>query len=252
VVLAELFTGAECAPCVAADLAFDGFGERYAPGTVAVLVYHLHVPGPDPMTNADAEARDKYYGVDGTPTVVIDGQTLSGGGGSASMAGSLFKQYTGKIEGRLGRKPLATLSGFTVKVDGQTITVKGDAALTADAAGHATLHLALVEDSVRYVGSNGVRFHNFVVRKLLGTPEGVPLKGPGQNVTVAESVDVGELARSLDTYLSAYEEKASKSVRGPFTFKDRANRMDASKLFVVAFVQDDKTKEVLQAAIVAR
>ncbi len=29
VVLAELFTGADCGPCVAADLAFDGLMERY-------------------------------------------------------------------------------------------------------------------------------------------------------------------------------------------------------------------------------
>lgn len=250
VVLAELFSGAECAPCVAADLAFDGFGERYEPGTVAVLVYHVHIPGPDPMTNADTEAREKYYGVRAAPTVAIDGAVLSSGGGAAAQAGSRFKEYTGKIEGRLAAKPLATLSGFTSKVDGQKITVKGDAALTADAAdraGHATLHVALVQDSVRYVGSNGIRFHNFVVRKLLGSPEGTVLKEAGAKVSVSESVDIAGLTSGVDAYLQAFEEKESKSVRGPFTFKDRANRIDAAKLLVVAFVQDDKTKEILQA-----
>jgi hypothetical protein len=45
VVLAELFTGAGCPPCVAADLAFEAALERYSPDDIAVLVYHLHLPG---------------------------------------------------------------------------------------------------------------------------------------------------------------------------------------------------------------
>ncbi len=253
-VLAELFTGAECAPCVAADLAFDGFSERYEPGAVAVLVYHLHIPGPDPMTNADTEARGKYYGVNGTPTTVIDGAALSSGGGSASAAGARFKEYTGKIESRFDTKPLAVLSGFSSKVNGRKIAITGEASLTADAAdraGHATLHVALVEDSVRYVGSNGIRFHNFVVRKLVGSSQGVVLEA-GKKVSVSETVDTAALARSLDGYLTSFEEKQSKSVRGPFTFKDRVTGVQAGTLLVIAFVQDDRTKEILQAAIVVK
>jgi tetratricopeptide (TPR) repeat protein len=56
VVLAEVFTGASCPPCVAADLAFDAFLERYTRRDVAVLMYHLHIPGPDPMANPAAQA----------------------------------------------------------------------------------------------------------------------------------------------------------------------------------------------------
>ena len=51
IVLAEVFTGSGCPPCVAADLAFESAMNRYAPGELAVLMYHLHVPRPDPMTN---------------------------------------------------------------------------------------------------------------------------------------------------------------------------------------------------------
>ena len=50
-VLVELFTGAECPPCVAADLAFDALGKTYKPTDVVLLEYHLHIPGPDALTN---------------------------------------------------------------------------------------------------------------------------------------------------------------------------------------------------------
>lgn len=60
-VLLELFTGATCPPCVAADLAFDGLQKAYKPSELVLLQYHMHIPGPDPMTNPDTEARWAYY-----------------------------------------------------------------------------------------------------------------------------------------------------------------------------------------------
>src|SRR5262249_30169554 len=60
VVLVELFTGAQCPPCVAADLAFDGLQKTYKPTEVVLLQYHLHIPRPDPLTNADTEERAAF------------------------------------------------------------------------------------------------------------------------------------------------------------------------------------------------
>ena len=74
-ILVELFTGAQCPPCVGADLAFDGLDRTYPPADVILLQYHLHIPGPDPLANADTEARADYYSreVDGTPTILFKG-----------------------------------------------------------------------------------------------------------------------------------------------------------------------------------
>ena len=55
VVLMELFTGAECPPCVAADVAFDALLMTYKPAEFIGLQYHLPIPGPDPLTNDDSE-----------------------------------------------------------------------------------------------------------------------------------------------------------------------------------------------------
>src|SRR5262249_38331410 len=84
VVLCELFTGAQCPPCVAADVAFDAALETYKPSEVVFLQYHLHIPGPDSLTNADSEARQNFYGsdeIEGTPTMFVDGKATTPMGG---------------------------------------------------------------------------------------------------------------------------------------------------------------------------
>src|SRR5262249_48738304 len=75
VVLVELFTGAQCPPCVAADVAFDALLQSFQAKDVVLLQYHLHVPGPDPLTNDDSEKRARFYDVAATPTYYIDGET---------------------------------------------------------------------------------------------------------------------------------------------------------------------------------
>jgi tetratricopeptide (TPR) repeat protein len=253
VVLAELFTGAECGPCIASDLAFDGLGERYDHNTVAVLVYHLHIPGPDPMTNSDTEARSKYYQVRGTPTAMIDGLDSQVGGGGSSQASKIFADYKGKIEARVDKQPLASLTGFQVKVDGQTVTVSGQADLTpegADKADKARLYVALVQETIRYTGANGIRFHNLVVRKLLGSPEGTVLQKPGTKTIFSEAVNVAALGDNLKAYLEKYEVDRSARLKSDFKFSAKLDRIDPKQLLAVAFVQDDQTKEILQATFV--
>ncbi|HEY2783462.1 MAG TPA: hypothetical protein VGJ05_00680, partial [Fimbriiglobus sp.] len=73
VVVMELFTGAQCPPCVAADVAFDALGKSYKHSDVLLLQYHLHIPGPDPLTNRDTLARASYYKVNSTPSTFFNG-----------------------------------------------------------------------------------------------------------------------------------------------------------------------------------
>ena len=60
VVVVELFTGAQCQPCIAADLGFDGLEMSYKPSDVILLQYHLHIPSPDPLANADTKAALRF------------------------------------------------------------------------------------------------------------------------------------------------------------------------------------------------
>src|SRR5262249_30641165 len=84
VVLVELSTGAECPPCVAADLAFDALGKTFKPSDVVRLQYHQHVPGPDPLTNPDSEKRFEFYRLRATPSLLLNGKQAAPGGGDSS------------------------------------------------------------------------------------------------------------------------------------------------------------------------
>jgi hypothetical protein len=99
------------------------------------------------------------------------------------------------------------------------------------------LRLALVEEVVRYQGPNRIRLHHHVVRALPGGADGVLVKN--QEVTQKASVDLEELRKSLNQYLDDYSQQA------PFPNPKRP--LNFGRMFVVAFLQNDSNREILQA-----
>ncbi|HEY7547841.1 MAG TPA: tetratricopeptide repeat protein, partial [Blastocatellia bacterium] len=122
VVLAEVFTGSGCPPCVAADLAFEAMMERYSRNEVAVLMYHQHIPLPDPMTNPATQNRFKFYQGGGVPTYVIDGKKDSGGG-PRDATRQFYDRVNPFIEKELETAAEADLK-LEAAFDGTTIKVK--------------------------------------------------------------------------------------------------------------------------------
>jgi hypothetical protein len=108
------------------------------------------------------------------------------------------------------------------------------------------LRLALVEEVIHYTGSNGIHFHHFVVRKLLGPVEGIPLK-PDQATRFSASADLADFSSAQREYLEKYE-KDQADRRPGFKFQEKMINVDGRQLFAVAFVQNDETKEILQAS----
>ena len=99
VVLCELFTGSRCAPCVAADVGLEGIEKTYSKSQVVTLRYHVHVPGHDPLTNEDCEARFyNYYKAAGTPSVFVDGATLNGAAGVMPNAPQAYRGLRNVID----------------------------------------------------------------------------------------------------------------------------------------------------------
>ena len=109
--LAEVFTGSGCPPCAAADLGFDAMMERYGRNELTVVMYHLHIPAPDPMTNPSTQARAKYYAIQGVPGYAIDGKQ-SGGGGSREMTQGFYDRVNPDVE-----KQLETAAEADVKLE---------------------------------------------------------------------------------------------------------------------------------------
>ena len=245
-VLAELFTGSECSPCVAADIGFDHALDAYDRKALTVLEYHLHIPGPDPMTNRDTEARARYYQTGGTPTVFIAGTDRVRGGGPKAASKNRFGVYSFVIDRHLENPPTAdiVLSG---KLDRGAITVKAEATAT-DQTGDLKLRIALVEERVHYEGSNKIVDHRFVVRKLVGSPEGVALtEGKAAHT---ETFELAALVDNLRVYLEEFETNNAERLGATGKFKEKKHEIDPANLSLIAFVQDDKTRAVLQSAYV--
>ena len=243
-VLVELFTGAQCPPCVGADLAFDALPRAYDAQDVVLLQYHLHVPGPDALTNADSEARAGYYGderIRGTPTVLFNGKVAPVGGGGREDAPEVFKEYRSVIDGLLEAPVAAPLVDVSAVRKGDKVHIKATVQNLEKPGDKVKLRVALVEDWARYKGRNGLVYHHRVVRALPGGPAGFALAK--KDATQTAVVDLEELRESLNLYLdqSAKDEP----------FLDAQRPMRLRSLSVVAFVQNDANMEVLQAVTVA-
>ena len=241
VVLAELFTGAECGPCIAADLAFDGLTKTYKASDVVMLQYHLHVPGFDPLTNPDTEARQEYYSdeVEGTPALILNGK-LAFGQGSTSTADSekIYAEFRKRIDPLLEKEAQAELE-FSAVRRGNKIEINAEVAEVATPGDNIRLRFVLVEETQRYVGGNGIRFHHHVVRAMPGGDKGFPVREKKVRQTV--SLDLADLKKQLTQSVISYAKKWK------VKFPEPDQVLDLKNLKVVAFVQNDKTKEVLQA-----
>ena len=271
-VLAELFTGSGCAPCVAADYALEAAVERYPTSVMATLVYHVHIPQPDPMTTPGSSARKVYYEVKGVPTFNVDGRLSRLGGGPRDNSKEAYDNYVKDIDKALETPAGATL-GVQAAVSESRVWVSTTISNVAAEAKDLRLHVALAERELRFGGENGMRFHPFVVRALAGAPVagrpvaidatntptteyayGLPVTLDAQGRTTLDySFDVtllpAEITRSLDDELA--KRRRSETVGGTSReYKAEGHamtRVDPAALVVVVFLQDG-AKHVLQAA----
>ena len=254
VVLAELFTGAECGPCVAADLAFDGLIEYYPRTTAAVLVYHVHIPGPDPMTNPDTEARMAYYTRDvvrGTPTSIINGVYHTVGGGGESGAERRFNEYSWTIERELATVPQADID-LSGTIRGDEISFRAKVRLEEPGLhenDRMRVRVALAEELLHYSGGNGIEEHRMVVRTFIGGHEGFPLRQGEKTTLIRASLNMTDIERDLLAYLDEWESQNQERFRGDPGFSRKMNEIDEGKLLLVAFLQDDSTKRILQTRV---
>jgi hypothetical protein len=228
----ELFTGAQCPPCVAADVAFDGMIKTYKPRDVILLQYHLHIPGPDPLTNKETEARAKYYKINYTPFLLVNGKQVEGVGGGKQNGKAMYDKVRTTVDEQLEEKPQGGLK-LTADRKGDTIELTADVSGLKKTGDDVRLRFVIVEDVARYLGRNGQRLHHHVVRALPGGLDGMALtKKSGQHKV---TVDLKEVAKGIEDYLKGRN------------FEEDDRRLGLKHLKAVALIQDNDSKEILQA-----
>lgn len=220
VVLAELFTGSHCPPCAASDAAFDTIIAEYDRDEVAVLEYHVDIPGPDPLSTPHSRERSLFYmGAlsQSAPQAFFDGSRGMRGGGSRSAGRRFWSKARGHIRDAAKVPALIELSA-RARLGFHAGLLDIQMAATGIATASLRLHVVFYHDNVEFLGANRTRIHRFVVQNMLGGPAGEPV-----------DLDAGpvELSKQLP--------------REALIGADRG---------AVLFVQDPKSKLVHQATVV--
>ena len=259
--LLELFTGSGCEPCVAPDLAVESLLATYGRQDLAVLEYDENIPRPDPLTSPASESRALLYRVGSTPEAFLDGVSLPVAGSTRGEAENVVVGFASELEDEAAQpSPLRlTLEGtelagaITVHA---AVTLAPGATVTALPA-RPVIHVALVQDGIRYSGENGVRFHRMVVRamgpdtplRLATGAAPVPSQIPTPSQTLDARFDLKAVAGTLRSYLDAYEHGNDRF--GQVRFRTKDLPLVPAQMGVVVWVQDAVTRRVLQAASLA-
>lgn len=247
-ILTELFTGSACPPCITADTAFEGLIQRYNPSDVTVLIYDLHIPGPDPLTNPTSLARARFYGAHSTPTYFINGSDKQTGGGIDRKAAKDFiGKLTPKIDSQLERESEAELNLSAARENG-IIKATVNFENVRSESSNLKLYVGLVENEVSYMGENGIRFHPMTVREFGGEDHsGFAIKD--KSGKIEWNFDLQKISADLKNYLEKYEQERREDDKD-FSFIEKKHELNHQNLSVVAFIQDDKTKNILQTAYI--
>lgn len=231
-VLVEEFTQASCGPCAAANPAFDALLGSAANLSKSVrLKYQTSWPGYDPMNEqnpAEVQTRVDYYGVDGVPYGVVDGVSIADDCGAYLGSPSCFTQADLNTAAAI-TSPIEINLTHTFSANYQTVSITAVVTNVSAASfgGSSTrFHVALIEKQIDFAsapGSNGEETFYNVMRKMLPGANGTTMAAalaPGESVTYTYN-DV-----PVPSYL-----------------------YNLGQLAVVAFAQNNSSKEVYQAAI---
>jgi hypothetical protein len=211
-VLIEHFTNSNCSTCGAKNPAFYTLINQYPND-----IHHLSIHPPIPYSSCalyqanmtENSARTTYYGVFGTPSIALNGELQP-------ITTPLLTTVT--LQNYLGEtSPLWLEVTESGSGSARTATVKAHS-LGSIPAGNYKLYIALAEKTLNYQGTNSETVHHDVFRKML----------PDINGTVFNPAASGQ------------------SMEFNFNF-NIASGWNANEIYVVAWVQNTATKEVLNS-----
>ncbi|MBD3675984.1 MAG: hypothetical protein HUJ26_20940 [Planctomycetaceae bacterium] len=235
-VLVELFTSTACLPCIASDIAFSRLKQQLPAERVTFLQYHLHVPAADPLTVEGSVGRFHYYGAGGTPAYFVDGRSVEGTSGPASVAETTIIRLADEIVEELKIPPTLDLKA--------KVTPEGEGVASFEAHVDAKeinerwrLNVVLAEEIVHYRGPNQVPFHEMVVRHVYTPSQGEPPKGA--SLSYAGKIDLDEIRASINADLEKL--RTERSVNIPDA------PLEMKNLHLVVFVQDTRNLRVRQS-----
>lgn len=220
--LVEEATNASCGPCAAQNPTFEQFlSSPESEHDLIPIVFHASFPGGDVMNAANAgihNGRLSFYGISSVPTAVVNGKIPTKINGGYNGAPADIAAITETMKSARG-----TISPISIRVKEQrngTASSIEVGVTSIEPLDGATLRVYAVERYHRYnsAGTNGEKDFYYVARQALPGNSGTSITlAAGESRTVSLNYEI-------------------------------ASDWNAPEMYVVAFVQKNATKEVLQAA----
>ncbi|MBI1287912.1 MAG: T9SS type A sorting domain-containing protein [Flavobacteriales bacterium] len=225
VTLVEEFTSSTCNPCASFNSTFDptlvSLNTNQPGSNIAAVKYQMDWPSPgnDPSYNSDGSSRRGYYDVSGIPSPWLDGSEMIYGN-AAELNDAAAKAAFMDIN-------------LDVTRNGMEITADVEVTPYANFSGTHKLHIVAVEEYYDYVASTTSQDeYHFAERKML----------PSASGTTLSSLTAGA-AQSVSKSYTFTETPSGDPSQGSYDLWESLNGV-----IVVAFVQNNSTKEVIQAA----
>ncbi len=223
VTLVEEFTSSTCGPCAGFNSSFDptltSLNTNQSGSNVAAIKYQMDwpAPGTDPSFNSEGSSRRGYYGVTGIPSPFLDGAQMQQGNAAELNAGAAKAAFM-DID-------------LDVTRNGMGVTVTANVTPYANFSGTHKLHLVAVEEFYDYSGgTTSQNEYHFAQRKMLPNENGSTVTltaGSTQSITESHT----------------FSEAAGIPSQGSHDLWETLN-----DVIIVAFVQNNSTKEIIQAA----
>jgi hypothetical protein len=212
-VLGELFTAVWCGYCPAADNAFHNLinNATYFPNRLTTIEWHP--TDSDQYGTAETDnVISNYYGIQGFPTAIFDGVSIHIGGSTDPNDPAVLSDYQSRIDARPATSP---------------ISLQVDAKIINNAVTYAGVNVTAI-DSVSSFGNLMVKA--VVVEDLQLVHNNGNLRWTARDVLFSDALSINQGETK--------EFSATGTLDGGW---------DTARLGVVAYVQDDNTKEVLQS-----
>ena len=212
-VILEHFTQASCPPCAVQNPPLKALLDQNTSKIVSIK-YQTSWPGTDPMNAhnpSQVASRVSYYGISGVPGVRLDGNVASGLPSVVTQANINARHAV----------PSPYQLVVNQNIVGNTIQVNAKVKKVSATSAAVVLHLVVVEREIIFQaapGTNGETGFHFVMKQMLPSATGTTIAG---TLPLTDSVTVNSSWNMTNVY-------------------NRAN------IEVVAFIQDNVSKEILQ------
>ena len=235
-VLVELFTNLAADTGVAPAVALAVLEKTFKPSEVVILQYGVTVPNPgipaDPTFVPETIERLNFYKLRALPTALVNGKSAGVAPGPLQGARKAYAEFRKAIDPLLDKDAEAKLAVEATR-KGNEIAVKANWSDLARTGEGIRLRFMLVENRIRYPSENGLSYHHAVVRAFPGGAKGTALTKKAGDQSVTANLD--DIRKKLGEYLDDVKISSTDQL------------LALKNLRVVAIIQDDDSKDVLQA-----